>query len=308
MSLTVVIACHNEPYEVKATVLSIIETSPANDCGIIVVDDASMTPLAPTLPPDAVVLRNTRRCGVGPSRHKGIMAADTDWVLLCDAHMRFPQGWYERAMAYLAHCGDNELWCGACAAIDDNHPLTSPKTIYYGGVWNMCGLDPNKRGHRQVFEINWNKEKLAAGAEIPAIMGACYFVGRSWYERHAGLQYLRGWGCDEQLLSLKAWLSGGAIRMMPDVVIGHKFWTGRRPFTVAPWHVHYNKAFCMHTLLSPEVARGLLSKLGPGADHARGVARAMEDWHLIEAERGRNRKLLTKDVSEFADRFKLNLK
>lgn len=299
MRITIVIPCHNEQVELSSTIQSIRETA-KDAVDIIVVDDASRVPI---LAPRAdELLRNNKRRGVGPSRHDGLLRAKTDWVLLIDSHMRFSSGWLEQALIWLKQSPPNHLWCGACLAINARNPVSDPYRVYCGGRWNMNGWANNRR---QVFEIVWNPGKAADGEAIPAMMGACYFIPRAWYETHQGLQHLDTWGGDEQLLSIKAYRSGGEVRFMEHVRIGHKFWAqnGTRPFTVRRWCALYNKLFLMHTLLPRDIAMRLEKSFAGGIDKAIAVAKVNEYWPTIEAERIRNESLLPVSMQEYADRF-----
>jgi GT2 family glycosyltransferase len=152
---------------------------------------------------------------------------------------------------------------------------------------------------KHILEGVWAKEK-PDDSELSCLMGACYFVPREWYLRLGGLQFLRGWGCEEQLLSLKAYLSGGDIRLMRDVHIWHKFRLKEEkfPYEIEIYKTIYNKLFILHTMFQPEIALPLIEALSRTPEYERAREAIRQDWHLIViSERARNRNLLVRDVA-----------
>src|SRR5882672_2230308 len=73
------------------------------------------------------LIRNTQRCGVGPSRVIGLQHATGDYVLIIDSHSRFPQGWYEKVIARL-EARPKTLTCFEMCGLDSDHmDLNNPK-------------------------------------------------------------------------------------------------------------------------------------------------------------------------------------
>lgn len=314
--LTIIIPSFNES-DIGNTVRSIWDsTTHRSDFEIIVVDDASATPV---VAPDSRVIRNSNRIGCGPSRYVGALHATGEWLLFIDAHMRFPTGWYDR----LGECDPTTLYCGACVPLPPNMNLNEAAGEYTSGAtWNFCG--PHRSGpqkgdpkHLQVLECVWNDQPVENLAEIPAVMGACYFINRDWFLELDCLRHFRLWGGDEQELSLKAWLAGGSIRLLKHVRLGHKFRTGGvGPSFKMAWHDLYNKLFVIHTCFPADLARILQAKLGgqrgvekygSASQFAIALKHLREDWHLVETARTRNLSLFTRDVRWLAQKFDLSL-
>lgn len=74
-----------------------------------------------------------------------------------------------------------------------------------------------------------------------------YAASRAYWQKLDGLRGLRQYGCDEQLISLKAWLDGGSCVLLKHVVLGH-IYRKRMPYDVA-WSVPvFNNLLVTETL------------------------------------------------------------
>lgn len=319
MNLSIVIGTLNDTVELNLTIKSILDTVPEK-LQIIVVDDCSGCPVWIDEPMRAHVelLHNRHRCGVGPSRHIGALRATGDWLLFTDSHMRFTPGWYEAAQQRLENASEHELYCACCLQIDRDHmDLEHPLAEYNGATFNWLGPDRQNPALEQILECVWlpTDQWVADGEEIPAIMGAGYFVSRAWYYRLGSLRFLRSWGGDEIMLSMKTWLAGGSVRMARNVRIGHRFGVKGEPkwFNNPPGHVLWNKVLAAWTLFPPDRAAFLeerLLKTGPKAEaRDREACKALirNDWHIIAQERERNLSIFVRDAQWLADKFDLRL-
>lgn len=304
--LSIVIAAYNDNAELGATVGSIRETHEP-DIEIIVVDDCSIMPVA-RIPGISKVVRNARRIGCGPSRYVGARHATGAYLLFVDSHMRFEPGWYMEAAHYLS---PRVLHCARCLGLGKDMNVNAPVGQYSGATWNLCG--PYKSGpykdnprFNQILECIWATEREGDNYEIPAIMGACYFINRDWFLQLDALRHLRIWGGDEQELSLKAWLSGGEIRLLKSVRIGHKFREGKVTSSfVMPWHVLYNKLFVAHTCLPTDDAIRLQMKMQREMQFGIALKAIHSDWHLVETARAYNSRIFTRSFSWILERFNL---
>lgn len=315
MSLSIVIACINESESLAKTLESLYSTVNRDVVEVVVVDDASSTPLSVTLPPiektRGKIIQNKHRCGVGPSRAIGIREAKGDWILITDAHMRFKPGWFEHATDYFYSDGCAEkIWNAQCLGLDHKHmDVNAPVARYFGGTFNFFGPDRQNPKATQVFEGIWKPELQYDPYPLPCCMGACYFAHREWLIKLGGLQYLRSWGVDEQMLSLKSWLAGGEVLMAKKIEIGH-IWrhrADRMPYEAPLSHLLYNKLFAMLTLLPDWASEKLIAKLPGGSDMTAAQAMIKADWHLVANERLYNASIFTRTFERFLQLNELNL-
>ena len=287
MTISVVIACLNEQAELLKTIRSLRETATC-DLDIVVVDDASKVPL--TVPDGVRLIRNRWTIGVGASRHIGVCAAKSDTVLITDGHMRFCPGWDKPLTDFmvpreLEH--DGLMLCGQCLALREADETWEQNHGVYHGA-RMVVKDANQPEARYRF-LNpvWAKER--AGEDnypLSACMGALYVFSRSYFLKLGGLRMLRGFGGDEELLSIKWLRSGGEIRLCKTLCAGHKFCPGNRPrFPLSLSEVLYNKCVVALTCCPAEVANDMLKLLGVGADVRKIQEMVKANWGQIAAEK-----------------------
>lgn len=160
--------------------------------------------------------------GPGHTRHRGIEAVPgAEVIIVIDAHMRF-DGDTLLSMGRRARKGGLLVpFCHHNAACDfSGAPYAGARIVYRA-----------KDGKEHIpLSAKWSKEKQPG--QRGAVMGACYAFRRDWYyDVGQPLAMLKGWGCDEEVLSIAAWLSGTG----PELVAGkvaHR-WRPNPPWPVA---------------------------------------------------------------------------
>lgn len=309
MKLTVVITCLNDPH-VEATCRSIRETA-GDRPEIVVVDDCSATPVSIDPSLKVLVVHNRFRVGVGPSRTIGVYHAE-DFVLLCDSHMRFTEGWYENAMRRMEG-RPHTIHCPVCLGLDANNmdPATA-RQVYQGATINVCGPDRQKKDGYQVLEGCWMPGDTADDAELACVMGGAYFISKEWFLKLDALSHLRSWGSDEVMLSIRSWLHGGDVRFMKNVRIGHRFLLPKekQPYSVIAWHPIYNKLFAVHTLCDACSIDFLAEKVRNttnATDYNWAKSHIKEDWHIVHLDRMRSQANWKHDFRWFCQKFALAL-
>lgn len=207
------------------------------------------------LPKRAKVYTVEDTTGAGPARtrHRGIEAAtDADVIVIVDAHMRF-RG---RVLADMArevykHGG---LLCAKCyhnpeCSFDSAHP--SGASYYAGAEVHYKGVDQNGQ---QALVWKWSSD----GKPGPraCIGGACYVFRRDWYYTVGQpLAALPAWGCDEEALSISAWLSGDQPAVF-DGDVAHR-WRPRPPWSKAERPLLDSRAALIAAVASAEDRRDL---------------------------------------------------
>lgn len=253
--LSIVTGVLNDNEEINLTIKSIRQTAPTADVEIVVVDDASKTPVI-LEDKKAILIRNEVRRGAGAARHQAAEIATGQYLLLTDCHMRFTPSWFDNAMKVInGHY--TTMFCACCLGLDErNMDVSRPYGKYFGA--NLVLYEPEQ--HR-VFEGVWRpEEKGQDNYELSCVMGACYFIPREYFLFLRGFKALRMWGTEEPYLSMKVWLSGGSIRMMKSVQIGHKF-RHVAPYSTELENLTYNKLWAVNTLVDPPTRDFLMEKL-----------------------------------------------
>ena len=78
--------------------------------------------------------------------------------------------------------------------------------------------------------------------EQPSLVGCCFAVSRTLYERLWGFDRdMRSWGVEDLDLGLKCWLLGSRLLIDPEAVIGHRFRKENETYSVPAEHVYANR-------------------------------------------------------------------
>lgn len=219
--LSVVIASLNEHWATLNKTVESIRATAGYWVEVVIVDDCSSTAVKVS-DPETKVLHNAKRLGVGPSRHIGVEAASSNLILITDSHMVFCAGWLDALMQTLPG-SEHLVLCGKCLALsetcdDPNHP----EGEYQGA--RMVIHDPGAELRWRILTAKWAEDRLGKDFYLlSAIMGAAYSMHKSWFLHIGGLKILRGFGIDEELLSLRTIRAGGHLRMFKALRVGHKF-------------------------------------------------------------------------------------
>lgn len=316
--LTIVMPFLNEGRQPLDTLDSIYATAPSALFRVIVVDDASdAAPLDFSPYSDVYAIRHEHRTGVDASRHEAICHADTPYILILDAHMRFQNDqWMERLLAYLHQVESaRTIFCTECVSLGYGIDRIEDAISKYRGAglhliapYNSNTRDGEPRVCTDVLEgkwltsLQWKNEPF----EISCVMGANYAFHKQWYMHLRGLQGLQKWGTSEPYLSLKSWLAGGDCKCLPDITIAHYF-RDRTPFSTESWNLIYNKFLLMSVLLPREVSMKLMAAMPQNEEFHAAYARisAMSDW--VAAERRYFDSIRVRDIYWFMERFGITL-
>ena len=263
--LTIVMAFLNEGEEPRRTIESIYATAPEGSFRIIAVDDCSKytTDRFEDLPAVRYV-RNEKRLGTHASKHLGVSLAETPYILMIDAHMRFKRdNWVPKLLKALKK-EHQTIFCTVCLGLNpDQQDVYHPKARYFGATLEWV-QQPTKGKSvapgKEIFEAKWQQAKMWATYEIPCVLGANYAFSKAWFDHIHGLSGLKMWGSLEPYMSLKSWLAGGKCKILTRVEIGHIF-RNQTPYTTASHYLYYNKLFICHTLFPAKNREMLLARL-----------------------------------------------
>jgi len=170
------------------------------------------------LPVDQILAHRNPR-GIGPSRHKGIMAAKYAVVLLVDAHMDFEPGYGKVILEHFRKRSNyKDVTCGRCIpSMLDLSPMSGERG-YTGARFSLKSEETG--GEKWCLSGKWSAQDEG---EIGCVFGACYGFRRAWYkEIGEPLNLLRGWFGDEEYLSISSWLAGGRVVLL-DYWTSHLF-------------------------------------------------------------------------------------
>ncbi len=290
MQISIVIPFKNEKGEVSRTITEIRKFS---NCEIILINDASDDGYDYNASLDCFsgvrLITNLNSLGVAQCRDMGVSVAFNEYILLLDAHMRISNDIFTPLVEQL-YRSNNTLLC-----------LNTKFWIYHNGKLYPTTGESSCKGMYIDFDSNiWHGEwihstKTDALLDVPCVMGAAYAFHKSYYQYLHGLMGLEGWGMDEQLLSVKYWLSGGKCSLMNNVEIGHVY-RHTYPYVISNDILNANKLFLTRLFL-PELEQSLI---GCYSDDVIALADGRNE--VLEQERDYLKSISVRDMN-----FVLNL-
>jgi glycosyltransferase involved in cell wall biosynthesis len=213
--ISVVIPAHNEGPRLGGTIASIAETrSTRAHVEIVIADDQSddgteehLRAAWPQLSDhprlDIVVTRTPERSGVPRSRNHAAARATADILFITDAHVRFPQGW--DALVF-KHLRSDRILAGAVGE-------ASSAFVGYG-----CRLVVPFMG------TYWNRDAPAQPVQVQIAACPATALSRELFEKLGGYDHgMVMYGAAEPEFSVRAWLSGAEIVVVPQLLVQHVF-------------------------------------------------------------------------------------
>ncbi len=237
---SVILASRNEGAMLRRTLESIQRADCQIPYEVILVDDGSTDGSVPREPFDhQVPLRVIRTAGLGvaPARNAGARLAQGEMLVFCDAHISVPAGWLDALARTLEEEG--------CDAITPGIAPLEPKA--YLPLHKIAASAPlHSVGCGRVFDTlvhNAWLPKHDHPVECPILSGGCFAVRREVWERVGGYEdAFRGYGYDEEEISLKLWLFGYRLMTVPEVVILHQF-RPAAPYPIVGGDMIHNRVY-----------------------------------------------------------------
>lgn len=264
MLTSIIIAARNEdPLMLQETLSRLRSTTGSLLTEIIVVDDASITPIDPTSLGDARLLRHPAARGVSESRRNGAMLAAGDFLVWLDAHMSFGPLWLQQL---LVQCHADSLVCSPFWTYDLKDCMCWGADFGWNAVRDYtAGKSPGLTLRHRV------EPPTAAVSEVPAVIGACYAMRRDAYERLGGLcPHFKIWGVDEQDISARAWMSGLRVVCATHAQVGH-YSRNQFPYPIQFEHLEFNQLVMIRSLFQRDTVARLEAEFHP-------IPRVTEDW------------------------------
>jgi glycosyltransferase involved in cell wall biosynthesis len=289
MRASIVIAAHNEGDLLARTVDSCIESCPAEDCEIVVADDASTDGSVDILEqrfPTVRVVRHERRRGASPTKAFGAKHARGDVLVFLDAHTKAEPGAITRLVDDIESLDYPAIVTPAVAALRIGSWRNDLTQVGHGYGMDLLRFEP----HWLLLE---EMQRVWAGGqhlyESPALLGAAFAISRQLYDKAWGFdQRMRSWGVEDLDLGLKCWQLGHQILHDPLAVVGHRFQETFSGYEVPVEHVLLNKLRMArknftHAVWADWLATTRADNSGPLAGHPEGLW--AHTWQLFDADR-----------------------
>jgi len=255
IDISFVVAARDEsPAVLNATIEGLFNTSAGHSIEVVIVDDGSAVPVYVDRP-EVRVVRNAVPIGSSQSRRKAASLATGEVLVSMDAHMRFAPDWLDRM---LAHVDSGSLLCAAWW----DYELTRP--LCWGADFQWCGERNYAAGRCPGLGFRHRTRFPGEGAlEVPMLIGACYMMLRSSYEKLGGFSpFFRIWGKLEQDLSARAWILGLGVRCVSGAHAGH-FSRPKFPYPVRWEDIEFNQVATVRTVFQEPAAQTFEQLLQP---------------------------------------------
>jgi len=297
--ISVIIASLNENNDILNKTIESIKNSSGNRTEIIVIDDCSDCKVEINYD-DVVFIRNDTRLGAAKSKDKGIKLSKNPYIFITDAHMIFKDGWYDEVLKSLEN-KPKSLYCGVCLGLSEtNFDLNKCEGAYVGARLFL------KEGNEFV-DGKWSHiVSNESDYEISCVMGACYFMHKSWYEYIKGYDDLIAWGSEEPCLSIKTWLSGGDVRINKKIKIGHMF-RNNAPYYTEIHKILYNKIRMVYCFFPEELSNDLITKMSSLPFFNEAIELINNDEIIINEYKKYYKSIFAKDIYWLIDKFKINM-
>lgn len=238
-SASIILASRNEGAMLQRTLDSMMSASCQLPFEIIVVDDGSTDASVSSSFSSGSPVRMicTPGLGVAPARNAGARIAAGEILVFCDAHISVPDGWLD----ILSRTLDEEH----CAAVTPGIGHLEPNDFI--ALYRIAASAPlHAVGCGRVFRTLISNTWLpmhGAPKECPILSGGCFAVRRDVWERVGGYEdAFRGYGYDEEEISLKLWLFGFRLMTAPDVTVLHRF-RPAAPYQILGRHALHNQMY-----------------------------------------------------------------
>jgi glycosyltransferase involved in cell wall biosynthesis len=286
--ISMVVISRNEGADLRMTVENLQDTLPGN-AEIIVVDDGSTDKSADFLARRRGRVRLVRSDGrgVAQSRIFGAKQTTGDVIVFADAHLGLDSGWWKPMLEQL----ENRK-IGAVAPAIAQLPAT--KVIGYGLTFSNSKMD-----------VRWFHRRPNGPVAAPILPGCCVAMRRDVFVSTGG-----GWdpgllhrGNVDNEFSVRLWLLGYDLMIVPDVVVRHRF-RPVSPFPVGwPEYIH-NRLRLAFVHFNPARLSAVVSRLrrSTGFGEALGL--------VVDGDITARRRAITaarkRDDDWYFERFRLN--
>ena len=214
--ISAIVVTLNEGLQLCHTVEQLRATLPSPS-EIVVVDDGSTDGSLDFLgdASEGVTVLRTSEVGVARARNAGARAARGDILVFCDAHIAMEPGSWEP----LIELSQAPKVGAVNPAVCDYH---DPGRIGYGLKFGKFDL-----------EVEWLGEGTGEPRPVPLLAWACAVMRRDVFDATGGFDAgMIRWGSIDNEMSLRLWLEGHELWVMPRVRVAHAF-RNERPYPVA---------------------------------------------------------------------------
>ncbi len=306
MELTVIIPTLNDRQQLLETIRSVNKSNePKFIPSIIVVDDCGDDGLSHSdlcRFPNVHYVRNSKRLGTGASRDVGVKFCQTEFFLFIDSHMRFKTFNWAKKLVKKLRVNPKSFINLTCLTLTENDMDLNTEGKSYGATIVLRSVE--EIGVKYL-EAKWIPVQDGELYEIPCLMGAGYASSVFWFNKIKGIKGTRGWGADEQWLSLKTWMLGGRVLQTKEIEVGHIFRDEAPPYPFERWTEFYNKMVLIRLLLPESFYKFVISTM-PVSNVGVRVTNELELNPLKQKDRDYFQERIEMGFKEYCQKFNIS--
>lgn len=215
---------------VLRTVYSVLQMSPEKLLKeIVLVDDGSedkILRLAISIHANALekvrVVRHEVPRGLMMARQSGVEAVTADYFIILDGHMEVTPGWLQPLIYRLVQ-EPKAMLCSHVGAVDgQTFEFRIGDDIYVFPFFDPLNLNQMFAEYRKDFL----QQRNHSVAPIPAgtVQGMMIVMKTQFFHDLGGFDPgMMIWGSEQMELSIKVWMCGGRVEMVPCSIVGHMY-------------------------------------------------------------------------------------
>jgi glycosyltransferase involved in cell wall biosynthesis len=284
---SVVVISHDEGSRLRETVDGLLGTVPPGT-ELIVVDDCSTDGSPDFLSKSyfgVQLLEARNRMGVAPARNFGASAASGRVIVFADAHIGVQCGWLPPMLEAL------------------RPPEVAAAGPAIGGLEEGSGFGYGLRFVDKALDLEWLDCEGTSPYAVPLLGGAFLAVDAPIFHAIGGFdEGFRRWGSEDLELCLRLWSLGYECRVVPQVVVGHRFRTNFT-YAVDPADVLHNLLRLGTVHFGEERLACLIASLSSHGDYPRAAASLL--LGDVADRRARLNETRRRDDDEYFARFEL---
>lgn len=322
--ISICVAFKNDYELIDSVVKHIIDTAESDDYEIIVYNDGSVLSSGRprTLELDyknTRVINASQSFGVGHAFDRAVESAKGEYLVLMGSDVYAHKGWHTKVLDAVK---SNPTTIGCAVCVGDKEPFRK----YYGAdLLIKMGIDDlqlhsklrqRKGGYTDLFRGKWAKKRGNEPYEISSLMGAFYWVSKTWYQHIGGFDTeignrycgFRVWKHLEAHLSMKSYLCGGNCVLYPDIEVTHVFSREHKSGARSAEWMFWNSEWILETMVLSQSARNRLHDfMNPELNL--NVARQMikRNMETVERYKEKNRQRFKYGLEIFETKFGIKI-
>jgi GT2 family glycosyltransferase len=235
VKISVIVVTRNEGADLGRTVENLRDTLPSRS-EVVIVDDAS------TDGSTARFRRAIKAPGIGVARARNLGAARSkgDVLVFADGHIRLDKRW----------------WQPLADVVEDRHVAAVAPGVTHLPATRGCGFGLQLTGPD--LDARWLPRKAGTPFAAPILPGCCLMMRRTAFDATGGWDggLLHRGGVDNEM-SVRLWLLGYELLIVPQVVVRHRF-RETSPYPVGwPQYLHNRLRLAFAHFSAPRLAKAV---------------------------------------------------